>query len=135
MAPKSQRYTNGDSAHEDRIQRLEESQSELKVAVAEATVTLHNLGAQVEAMGSRISDKIDLVVKPLHDTLHDHIKEDLVSKDKIAVLETTVSKLDGDRLLKEGRWKGIKTAIYAVTTGAMAIGLKELVMWLIRSPG
>jgi hypothetical protein len=130
VPPKSVPSNGPVSSHEARIQRLEDHVSELKASHAEVSTNLHNLGVQVTDMGTRISDKIDAVVKPLHDTLHDHIKEDTLSRDKLNVVEATVNKIEDERQSRAKRSKALLTAIYAVCTGAAAIGLKELVVWM-----
>src|SRR5688572_5456775 len=114
MAPKS---SNG-FAHEERIQRLEDHVAELRTSHAEVSTNLRNLGEQMHEGVSRIADKIDAVVKPVADTLHEHIKEDAIAKERLNGLDRTVSRMDEERQAREGRAKAIRTAIYAICTGA-----------------
>jgi len=121
-----------DDSHEQRLQRLEDSVSDLKSSHAEVSTNLQNLGVQVELGARSIADKIDSVFVPLSTTLHEHIKEDAVTKNQLETIATVVGQIEGERTEKRHRWQSWKTAFYAVVTGAAAIALKELIVYLIH---
>ncbi len=120
-------------SHEHRLQRLEDELSELKVQNAQVSTNLQHLGVQVELSTARISDKIDLCVKPLADTLHEHIKEDAQHHGKLNDLSGIVVDLEAKEDQRAKRWAGWKKAIGTLFLGAGAIGMKELIVYLVHT--
>lgn len=123
---------NGDP-HETRLQRLEDEVSDLRVQNAEVSTRLEHLSSVVENSTRQISDKIDLVVKPLTDTLHEHIKEDALSRNKLNELSSTVTLLDAKETARAQRWVTWRKTIGTLLLGAGAIGLKELAVAIFHA--
>lgn len=123
---------NGDP-HESRLQRLENEVSDLRVQHAEVSTNLVHLGGVVESAVTRISDKVDLCIKPLADTLQRHIEEDAVAKAKLSAVIETVSHLDALATQRANRWTNWKKGLTTLLLGAGAIGMKELVVVLFHA--
>lgn len=126
-------YQFGAPGHEARIARLEDELSDLRVQSAEISTDLKHLGTQVEVSSLRISDKIDLCIKPLTETLHDHFKDDAATNAKLVNLASTVTHLDDLATARAVRWSTWKKAIATLTLGGGAIGLKELVVYVVTT--
>jgi hypothetical protein len=119
-------------AHEHRIQRLEEVASDLKATQAEVNTNLRYLGDKVDSSMKAVTDKIDLVLKPLAEKLEGHLAADEKAHGELIEVAAIAKRLDEKELVRAQRWNGWKKALGTVTLGAAAIGLKELVAFIVR---
>lgn len=133
MPPKSASAATADN-HEVRIQKLEENLSEMRSEHSTVKADVRNLVSQVADGFTRVQEKIDSVIQPLATKIQDHVADDEVINATVAAKLESVKSLvenhEEERVASAGKWKGIKTAILSVIIGALAIGAKELVVWL-----
>jgi hypothetical protein len=121
------------NAHEARIQRLEEHTSDLRAELSEVSTNLRNLGVQVSDSAARISDKIDLCVKPLSDTLARHIEDGQQAKIKLNDLGQVVASLQSQAQTRAQRWATWRKGLGTLLLGAGAIGVKELAVVIFHA--
>lgn len=125
--------------HEARIQRLEESVAELRVDAAEVSTNLNNLAKEVREGFERVredfrsvQEKIEHLVEPLATALKSHEAEDKTAHDKLENVISRVTALENHAEGRKAFFKGLRTFFMAAITGATAIGLKELVVYLVH---
>lgn len=118
--------------HEVRIQRLEESVTELKVETAQVSTNLGNLTKVVNDGFEAVKEKIEDLVSPLTTALKTHEAEDDKAHDELEAVKGRVEVLEQHVQGRQSLVKGIRTFFVAALTGATAIGLKELVVWLVH---
>ena len=119
-------------AHEHRIQRLEEVASDLKAQHAEVNTNLKYLGDKVDSSMKAVTDRIDDVLKPLSEKLQAHLVADEKAHGEMVEIANIAKRLNEKEEARSQRWNGWKKAISTVTLGAAAIGLKELIAFIVR---
>lgn len=123
--------------HEQRLQRVEASQQAMTGQLATVAGDIKGLGAALESNTALIMAQIDAAVKPLASQLHSHIAADGLVAARVNVMEEAVSvhrdrldDLDGHHTKRVERWKAFKDWFKVILTGASAIGVKELVVYI-----
>ncbi len=99
--------------------------SERKAADAEFGANLQNLGTQVAEGFGRIHEKIDAAIVPLSGTLKEHAVAHINFNSRL-------DRIEEERLARANKAKAFKASITAIVTGAIAIGIKELITWLVK---
>jgi chromosome segregation ATPase len=75
-------------AHEDRIQRLEDTRTEIKTELAEQTVRLEVLARCVETGLQSVVEKIDCTVGPLVSSMNQVVEQVRQHETKLGTLES-----------------------------------------------
>ena len=121
-----------DDGHEDRIQRLENGLSDLKVAHAETSADVKHLGIQLTDLHQHISSKIDAYANHVNQKLIDQTAEVAKINNKLVEHDKFVETVSKERAEQAERWESAKKYVGTAITGAGAIGLKEIVTYLFH---
>lgn len=117
--PKSNGHSDADQLtefHEERIQRLEESQAEVAVQVAASSVKIDYLTGAVESGLARLEQKMDAMAKV---------------SDEVEKVGARVEKLESTELVRKERWSTLKKASLGLGVGAIAFLIERLLAhWL-----
>jgi anti-sigma-K factor RskA len=116
--------------HEERIQRAERTQSDLAVKVAENTQQIQHVATEVERGFGRIIEHIDNSLRPLTTKIEENTTKLSSIDGRVQAHAKVLDKIEEEKAAKERRWDWWKKAAAAAVTGAVAIGLKELVAFL-----
>lgn len=116
--------------HEERLQRVEHTQHELAVKVAENNQQINFVGTELERGFGRMAEKIEQCIKPLADKMVEQNGHIEAMGDRIGEHGKALERFkDAERRSAE-RWDWWKKAMATVITGAAAIALKELVAFI-----
>lgn len=119
-------------AHEERIQRNEAEVSELKAATAEMRADMKHLTTEVTNLGTRISEKIDGFSTNLVQKVQEEHQRLTNLKERVTENTTALAKIEEEKRRAADRWDTWKKFLATAATGAVAIGLKELVVFVGR---
>ena len=121
-----------DPSHESRLQNVEENLTDVKSQQSELAVTVKFLSQHIQESTSRISDKIDQYASQVNEKVKTIEESHDALKDKVSLTRTTLKVFEEDRQKSKARWAFVQKGLYAMLSGAAAIGVKELIVLLIR---
>ena len=118
--------------HEERIQRLEDGFAELKAGQAETKTGLQHLSNQVSVQTSLLSERLRDCMGPIAEQLR-------LTNETVRDIDKRTSEnrkqIDVAAIVQESQEKTSDTwkkGLLAALTGAIAIGLKELVWYFVK---
>lgn len=118
--------------HEERLLRVESEVSDLKASQAELGANVKNLGEQVHNLGVTLGQKIDGFASGLVEKVQDEHQRVTTVKEKEAANGVRIDALYEEKRRQAEKWDAWKKFLGTLATGALAIGLKELVAYLLR---
>lgn len=135
-------YSNGNSAaqlleaHEDRIQRVERDVAELAKQSAEAILKINFLCQKVDALGEKMSEKLDSSVHDIAQKVEEIAHTAQRAQRAAEELTTSVSALEEINTKKEKNWEAIKKIAYPLIIAAASVGATKFGQiawdWLTR---
>lgn len=135
-------YSNGNSAaqlleaHEDRIQRVERDVAELAKQSAEAILKINFLCQKVDALGEKMSEKLDSSVHDIAQKVEEIAHTAQRAQQSAESLSASVSALEEINTKKEKNWEAIKKIAYPLIIAAASVGATQFGQiawdWLTR---
>lgn len=117
-------------AQEERLQRVEHTQAEHAVKLAETAASVAHLAQRIDAGFENLCEKIDNVVSPVAARAAETADRLTALGDVVGDQRRAVESLQDAAARRTARWDALKKYVAPVLTGAAAIMLKELVVWL-----
>lgn len=115
-----------------RLQRLEENQASLQTESAKHGLTLQHLGETIAATFDRFCEKVDDAVKPLAEEIREQRQHVAALGEKVGEHDRHIGAWAQAEQRARERWDGVKKFVVPVLSGAVAIGAKELIVWLAK---
>ena len=136
-------YSNGSNAaqqlleaHEDRIQRVERDVAELAKQSAEAILKINFLCQKVDALGEKMSEKLDSSVHDIAQKVEEIAHTAQRAQQSAEGLSASVSALEQINDRKEKNWEAIKKIAYPLVIAAASVGATQFGQlawdWLTR---
>lgn len=119
-------------AQEERLQHVEQQGATHAVQLARVEEGLQHTVADVAAGFRFLGEKIDSIVAPLAHAQHEQAQRLEALGDRVREQGAAVGGLQGAEERRRARWAAVLKYLVPVMTGAAAIGLKELVVYLAR---
>lgn len=119
-------------AQEERLQHVEQQSAEQAVQIARVEQGLVHTVENVNAGFKFLGDKIDSIVRPLAEAQHEAAQRIEALGDRVGAQAAGLQGLQEESKRRRERWSTVAKYVVPIMTGAAAIGLKELVVFLAR---
>ena len=118
--------------HERRLQHLEENVGNLKTDVAENALTIKYVAKDVHDGFNGFSQQLASGFSDIKASLMEGESRMNAMSERIGEHGRKFDKLDEEKRKRSEKWDSWKKLIIAVATGALAIGLKELMVFMVH---
>lgn len=125
-------YSNGAAAtqqlleaHEERIQRVEENVSELAKQSAEAVLKINFLCQKVDALGEKMSEKLDSSVHDISNKVEEIAHLAQKAQKATEELSSSVVALEEINERKSKNWEAAKKFVYPLAIAAASVAATE----------
>lgn len=120
------------SGYEGRLQHVEQVQADHGAQLARFEVGLQHSMEKVEAGFAFLGEKIDSIVAPIAAQQKEHDQHLKALGDVVAEQADGLKDIQEATERRRQRWSTAGKYLVPIFTGAAAIGIKELVAWLVR---
>ncbi len=121
-----------DDGHERRLQNLEHTVGDMKTDVAEAKLNLSFIAKEVQTGFASFASHLDSGFGGIQKRLDDGEQRMNAMSERIGEHGRKFDKVDDEKRKHAEKWDSWKKLIATAVTGAVAIGLKELVTFLAK---
>jgi hypothetical protein len=121
-----------EDGHERRLQHLEHSVGELKTDVAENKLNMSYIAKDVHNGFDGFGKALEAGFGGIQTRLDQGEQRMNAMGERIGEHGRKFDRIDEEKKARSARWDSWKKIILTVTTGALAIGLKELVVLFIK---